>query len=101
MAYRIIISPEARGDLIGLFTFIAARAGKDVALGYVERIEAHCLTFADFPTRGVCRDDIRPGLRIVGFERRVTMAFHIESERVVFDRILYGGRSLERLGDDE
>lgn len=29
------------------------------------------------------------------------IAFHIDGDLVVFDRILYGGRSLDRLGDDE
>lgn len=101
VAYKIIISPEARSDLISLFRFDAERSGKDIALSYVERIEAYCCSFTDFPVRGTCRDDIVPGLRIVGFERRVTIAFHIERERVVFDRVLYGGRSLERLGDDD
>jgi len=31
---------------------------------------------------------------VTGFERRVTIAFHITPEKVVIDRILYGGRDL-------
>lgn len=58
--------------------------------------------FADFPERGRRRDDLRPGLRIIGFERRVTIAFHISSGAVIIDRILYGGRELETaVGEDE
>jgi toxin ParE1/3/4 len=45
--------------------------------------------------RGRRRDDIRPGLRIIGFERRVTVAFAVEEERVVILRIFYGGRDWE------
>jgi len=30
------------------------------------------------------RDDLLPGLRIVGFERRVTLAFHVDADRVTF-----------------
>ena len=41
------------------------------------------------------RDDLLPGLRVVGFERRVSIAFHIDGERVTFDRILYGGRDID------
>ncbi len=44
--------------------------------------------------RGTLRDDIRPGLRTVGFERRMTIAFHVESKRVVIDRVLYAGRDI-------
>ena len=41
------------------------------------------------------RDDIRPGLRIIGFERRVTMAFMVEAERVVVLRLFYRGANWE------
>ncbi len=51
--------------------------------------------------RGTRRDDIRPGMRVVGFKRRVTIAFHVEADTVVIERILYGGRNVEHiLGDD-
>jgi toxin ParE1/3/4 len=40
-----------------------------------------------------------PGLRIIGFERRVAIAFHIDPGRVTIDRILYGGRDLGVLGE--
>ena len=38
------------------------------------------------------RDDIRPGLRVTGFERRITAAFMIDEPRVVVLRLFYGGR---------
>jgi len=41
------------------------------------------------------RDNLRPGLRVIGFERRVTIAFHITSDRITIDRVLYGGRDLK------
>jgi hypothetical protein len=37
-----------------------------------------------------------PGLRIIGFGRRVTIAFHVAGDRITIDRILYGGRDLTR-----
>ncbi|ADH88099.1 plasmid stabilization system [Ancylobacter novellus DSM 506] len=101
MTYRIIFSPEAEEDLIGIYRFVSQRSGRDLALGYVQRIEAYCRGFATFPKRGTCRDDLAPNTRLVGFERRVMIAFHIDGDLVVFDRILYGGRSLDRLSDDE
>ena len=54
-----------------------------------------------FPERGAQRDDLRPGLRVIGFERRVTIAFHITSETVVIDRVFYGGRDLTGAFDSE
>src|ERR1051326_6309833 len=46
--------------------------------------------------RGTRRDDLRPGLRVAGFERRITIAFHVDAETLVIDRILYGGRDIHR-----
>ena len=95
MPLEVIYAPEADKDLDHLFYFILPRSGHRVALAYIERIEAFCKAFSIFPQRGHARDDLSPGLRIVGFERRVTIAFHVEPERVVIDRVRYGGRSLE------
>ena len=96
---RVLFSPEAEHDLLSLYDYIADRAGPDVALGFVERIEAQCLGFVMFPDRGTRRDDVRPGLRLIGFERRVTIAFHRQGDLVVIDRILYGGRDVAALAD--
>ena len=95
MKFRVVFSPEARADLLELYDYIADRAGESRALAFVASIERHCLGFTNFPERGTRRDDIRPGLRTVGFKRRATIAFHVDEGMVVFDRILYGGRDVE------
>ena len=41
--------------------------------------------------RGHRRDDVRPGLRIIGFERRVTVAFTVSETHVVILRRFYSG----------
>lgn len=95
MAHRVVYSPEAQRDLFRLYSYIAEHSGADRARAYTARIEAHCMGFADLPERGTRRDDLRAGLRTTGFERRVTIAFHVSSGTVTIDRILYGGRELE------
>jgi toxin ParE1/3/4 len=97
VAPRVRFSPEARRDLFALYDYIARDSGPARAMGYIERIEDYCLGFADAPERGTRRDDIRPGLRTVGFERRVLIAFDIGSADVTIDRILYGGRDTARV----
>ena len=57
--------------------------------------------FTDFPQRGTLRDDLAPGLRVIGFDRRVTIAFHTGPDKVTIDRILYAGRDLASLFDDD
>jgi len=69
-----------------------AAAPPDIAFGYVTRIEAFCQRRGIASKRGLSRDDIRPGLRILGFERRMTIAFIVEPDRVVILRLFYGGR---------
>ena len=64
-------------------------------MGYLERIRSYCERFEIAPKRGVLRNDIRPGLRLVGFERRAVIAFTVEEDEVRIVRILYGGRDLE------
>ena len=91
----VLFSPEARDDLFALYDWIAAAAHPDTALSYIERIEAYCAGFAVASERGRRRDDIRPGLRIVGFEGRVTIAFTVDETRVVILRVFYGGRNWE------
>jgi len=48
-----------------------------------------------FPNRGAGRDDLRPGLRILGFERRTVIALQVTADTVTILRILYGGRDIE------
>lgn len=95
MARDVVFAPEAEQDLLDLYDYIAERDGPERASAYTERIALHCLDLATFPERGTRRDDVRPGLRIIGFGRRVTIAFHITAKTIIVDRILYGGRSLK------
>ena len=57
-------------------------------------VQASCLRLAVFSERGTRRDDVLPGLRVIGFERQVVIAFHMGAVRVMTDRVLYGGRNL-------
>jgi toxin ParE1/3/4 len=93
---EVFFSPEAQADLNGLYDHITDQSGAARANGYMRRIERYCRGFEFASARGTRRDDIRPGLRVVGFERRITIAFHVEPDRVIVDRLFYGGRDLAR-----
>jgi toxin ParE1/3/4 len=92
---EVVFAPEARDDLLRTYEKIADAAGAHIALSYIERIEAHCLGFDFASERGHLRDDIRAGLRIVGFERRVTIAFTVDEQSVTILRLFYGGQNWE------
>ena len=88
-----IFSPEARDDLLRLYDWLADAAGPAIAMSYVERIEAYCDGFRTAGERGTLRNEIRPGLRIIGFEKRISIAFTVDEERVNILRLFYGGRN--------
>jgi len=97
----VAFGPEALDDLVELYDWLADRASPAVAIGYVDRIKAFCTGLSVGAERGGRRDDVRPGLRIVGFEHRVTIAFSVESDRVVILRLLNGGRDWETILSDD
>jgi toxin ParE1/3/4 len=95
-ARGVIFAPEARDDLLQIYEWIAASATPSVALGYTERIISCCLAFDLAAERGHRRDDIRPGLRIAGFERRMTIAFTVTDDQVIILRLFRGGQDWEQ-----
>jgi toxin ParE1/3/4 len=92
---EIVFSPEAADDLLKLYEWIEARAGPGIAISYIERVEKFCAGFDVTSERGHLREDIRPGLRIIGFERRLTIAFTVTQAEIVFLRFFYGGQDWE------
>ena len=93
---EVVFTPEAQRDLQQLHDWIAERAGDEVALGYIQRLESYCLGLTIASQRGRRRNDLHPGLRIVGFERRVAIAFFVEPDVVVISRLHYGGKNWSR-----
>ena len=95
MALKVVFRPEAEADLIGLYEYIAGKSGYKIAGDYIDRIEQACMALATFPKRGTRRNDILPGLRTIGFERRVTIAFRVLKTEVEIMTIAYAGRNFE------
>jgi plasmid stabilization system protein ParE len=91
--------PLAEEDLIELYLYIAEESGyPDRAIDYVRRIREFCSNLAAFPKRGQQRNDLRRGLWVAGFEKRVAVAYVIgTSGDVEIGRIFYGGRDYEAL----
>lgn len=86
---------KRKEDLFELHRYIARQTGPIRAGDYITRIETACMVLADFPERGTRRDDISPGLRTIGFERRATIAFRVLENSVEIVTIAYGGRNFE------
>jgi len=94
LIYQVRLTDNAEADLRNIYDWISEHASPSVARGYVHRILDYLKSFEQFPERGSLRNEILPGLRIVGFERRVSVAFVVEEREVVVLRLLYGGQPL-------
>jgi plasmid stabilization system protein ParE len=95
--YSVIYAPEAEAQLVALFLHIAEAASPEIAARYTDAIVEQCESLKTFPMRGARRDDIRPGLRVFGFRRRVSIAFEVTGEVVTILGIFYGGQNFETL----
>jgi plasmid stabilization system protein ParE len=91
---RVTFSADAERDLKDIYDHIEDAAGASIAEPYVRRLYDYCLSFAIFPQRGAGHDDIRPGLRSVGYRRRATISFLVRADVVVILRVFHKGRQI-------
>jgi plasmid stabilization system protein ParE len=95
LSHEVVFAPEAEDQLTDLYVLIAIAASPEIAEHYIEAIIHQYESLKTFPMRGANRDDIRPGMRVFGFRRRVSIAFEITGEVVTILGIYYGGRNFE------
>jgi toxin ParE1/3/4 len=95
VSYEVIFSRGAEADLNEIEQYLALRFSERNAEKYIERIVAHCRSLALAPYRGTQRDDVRSGLRTIGFEGRVTILFQVQPNKIIILGIFYGGRAIE------
>ncbi len=102
MTYGVRFLPEAVDQLKALYGYLAEVSSPQVAAHYVEAIEAYCEGLGDFPHRGTAREDLRPGLRVTHFKKRVAIAIAVDddAQRVTVLGVFAGGQDFEAiLGD--
>lgn len=89
--YRVRFSKQATADLRNIYTEILPEAGARIAADFVGRLHSACLRLDVFPARGNRHDDLRPGLRIIGYRRQATIAFVVREEDVIILRVFRRG----------
>lgn len=99
MAYQVTYSEQAVQHLKNIHDYIADQGNPNAAKALLEAMLRYCDGFDLFPERGTSRDDLRSGLRLVGFERKATIAIRIDEAtmRVVVLGIYCGGQNPEDL----
>lgn len=94
MNYVVGFDASARADIKSLYRYILSNTGEQAADAYVDKLMEYCAGFETFPERGIRREDIAPGLRLVGYRRQATIAFRISGNTVTIVRIFYAGRNV-------
>jgi toxin ParE1/3/4 len=79
---RLIRSPRAKRDIIGVLEYTKKRWGKAQAREYGELIKEALVAIADDPQSGKSRDDVRPGILAHHISQRGRAARHIIFYRI-------------------
>lgn len=95
MRYRVVFSPEADAHLVNIYRYIADNASPAIGKRFTDAIVDHSEAFGNFPQRGSKREDLRPGVRVVGYRRRVAIAFTVGEDTVTIIGVFYGGQDYE------
>ena len=94
MNHLVVFSPKTIADIAELLDYLLPLAGERTARHFVDDLMDHCQSAATFPERGLRRDDLARGLRIVGYRRRASNAFLVHDQSITIMRIFYGGREI-------
>ena len=94
MSYRVILTPEAEDQVQEIQAYIASKSFPQNAANYVHRLADHIEGIASASFQGASREDIGPGFRTTGFERRVTILYAIRGDEVIVAGIYYGGQQV-------
>jgi len=95
MQYAVVFSALAERQLDDLYTWIAQASTPATASRYVHDIIDYCGSLSTFPMRGSAREDLRPGLRMTNYKKRVAIAFHVQTSQVTIVSVFYGGQDYE------
>jgi toxin ParE1/3/4 len=97
MTLPVKFAPEAEEQLASIYKHVASMSSPHIAARFAGGIVNYCEGLGLFPQRGTLRADIRPGLRITSYRRRVVIAFEADGDRVAIIGVFYGGRDYESL----
>ena len=93
MSHRVRFHPLVARDLDAIARWITDHAGSEAAERRLAEIRGAITSLADFPRRGLLRDEMAPGLRAIPAGRRAVVAFTVDDEagEVFIHAVTYGG----------
>lgn len=97
MTHKVAMSVRATRQVRRIHDYIADHASPAIAEGFIKELLDYCYGFDLFPVRGVARDDIRPGARMVGFKRKASIAFTVDADTVTVIAVFYRGENPDEI----
>ena len=97
MTHRVVFAPEAEDQLAALYRYIASASSTDIADRFTEAIVQFCESLSTFPQRGNKRDDVRSGLKVTHYRKRVLIAFVVDADLVSILGVFYGGQDYDSI----
>ncbi len=95
---RVDLQQDALDDLREIVKYITQISGsREIAHRFAKRIRERCLRIGNSPRAGRARNDLKPGLHTVPFERSAVICYLVEADRVLVVNIFYGGRDFESI----
>lgn len=94
MAHRL--APEAKVDLVELWSYVADERSIEAADRLVDSISARFVLLSRHPHVGRQRDDLRTGIHSFPVGNYVLL-YRIDGDDVVIQRVVRGSRDLEAL----
>lgn len=89
---RVLYHRQAQADLRDIRNWISFRVSPQFARDYLRRIRLRTENLASGSERGSLRDDIRPGMRVIGLMASISVIFVVQNDQVVILRVLHGGQ---------
>lgn len=93
MAYRVVVAPRARDDLIEIGDYIA-QDSPDNARQWVAHLEQAIASLSSMPERVAKRDDLRTGYHVLPVGSHLIF-FRIIEHEVQIARVIHAARARE------
>ena len=94
MNRKVVFADQAISDLENCFDYLLPLAGEKTTTAFIDGIRGYCLGFDIFPERGLQRDDLRPGMRLVGYKYNASIAFIVTKSEVTILRVFMRGQDI-------
>lgn len=97
--YNVVLTPNALIDIQNIYDYISERNTTDMAWEYIQTIKNKSDNLKEYPLRGINRDNIRAGLRLLVIDKKSIIAYEVNEKNklVTILNIFYGGQDYKIL----